>query len=52
MQKKFIAYELEKNLSNPYVPIEEEITGMVDGRDDVAHHEPIEEVDDVQIGGR
>ena len=35
------------DLNNPYIPIEEEIIGMLDERNDA---EPIEEVDNVQIG--
>jgi len=34
----------------PHIPIEEEITSMLDERDDVANNEPIEEIDNVQIG--
>jgi hypothetical protein len=44
----FIKFEPELNLNNPYIPIEEEIIGMLDGGGDVADKGPIEEVD-VQI---
>ena len=46
---KFIIYELEFDLNNPYTPIKEEIIGMLDERGDAADNEPIEEVDNVQI---
>jgi hypothetical protein len=36
--------------SNSYIPTEEEIIGMLDERDDVTDNEPIEEVDNAQIG--
>jgi hypothetical protein len=45
----FIKYELEFNLSNPYVSIEEGSIDMLDERDDATDNEPIEEVDNVQI---
>ena len=47
---EFIKDELEIELDNPHIPIEEEITSMLDERDDAANNEPIEEVDNVQIG--
>ena len=47
---EFINYELEFVLNNPYTPIEEEITCMLDERDDATDNEPIEEVGNVQIG--
>jgi hypothetical protein len=47
---EFIKDELEIELNNPHIPIEEEITSMLDERDDAANNEPIEEVDNVQIG--
>jgi hypothetical protein len=47
---EFIKYELEFDLNNPYIPIEEEIIGMLDKGDDATNNEPIENVDNVQIG--
>ena len=47
---EFIDYELEFDLSNPYMPIEEKIIGMLDERDDAIDNEHVEEVDNVQIG--
>jgi hypothetical protein len=47
--RAFIKYELEFNLSNPYVSIEEGSIDMLDERDDAINNEPIEEVDIVQI---
>jgi hypothetical protein len=38
------------DLHNPYISIEEESISMPDERDDVVDNEPIEEVDNVQIG--
>jgi hypothetical protein len=46
---EFINYELEFDPNNPYIPIKEEIIGMLDGRGDAVDNEPIEEVDNVQI---
>ena len=46
---EFINYELEFDLINPYIPIVEEIIGMLDERHDAFDNEPIEEVDNVQI---
>ena len=31
---EFINYELEFDINNPYIPIEEELIGMLDERDD------------------
>ena len=39
---EFINYELEFDLNNPYIPIEEEVIGMLNGGD-TTHNEPIEE---------
>jgi hypothetical protein len=47
---EFINEELEFDLNNPYIPIEEEIIHTLDKRDDAVDNEPIEEVDNVQIG--
>ena len=48
---EFINYELEFDLKSSYIAIVEENIGMLDGRDEaVADNEPIEEVDNVQIG--
>jgi hypothetical protein len=47
---EFIKYELEIDLNNPYIPIQEEIIGMLDKEDDATNNEPIEKVDNVQIG--
>jgi hypothetical protein len=47
---EFINHELKFDLKNPYIPIEEEIIGMLDGRGDAIDNEPIEKVDNVQIG--
>jgi hypothetical protein len=47
--RAFIKYELEFNLSNPYVSIEEGSIDMLDERDDATNNESIEEVDNVQI---
>ena len=47
---EFINYALEFDLNNSYIPIEEEIIGMLDGKDDATDNEPIEEVDNVQVG--
>ena len=48
---EFIHYELEFNyLNTPYMSIEEEITNILNERDDAADNQPIEEADDMQIG--
>ena len=44
---EFINYELEYDLN---IPPKEEIVGMLNGGGDVTNNEPIEEVDNVQIG--
>ena len=49
MGHEFINYELVFDLNNPYIPIEEDIIYMLDGRGDAAGNRPIEEVDNVQI---
>ena len=41
--------ELEFNLNNVYIPIEDEIIGMLDERDDAVDNKPIEEVHIVWI---
>ena len=46
---EFIDYELEFDLDNPCIPLEEEIIGVFDERDDAIDNEPLEEVDNVQI---
>ena len=46
---EFINYELEYDLNNPYKHAGE-IISMLDERDDVADNEPLEEVENVQIG--
>ena len=40
---------MEFELNNPYIPIEQEIIGMLDERDDAANN-LIEEVDNERIG--
>lgn len=48
---EFIHYELEFNyLNTPYMLIEEEITNILNERDDAADNQPIEEADNMQIG--
>ena len=47
---EFTSDELELDLNNPYIPIEEEIISMLNERDDAVDNEPIEGVDNVQIG--
>ena len=47
---EFIDYEHKFDLNNSYLPIEEEITSMIDERDDAHDNKVIEEVDNVQIG--
>jgi hypothetical protein len=47
---EFINYEMEIDLKNPYVPFEEGVIGMLDERDDATDNDPIEEVDNMQIG--
>ena len=47
---EFINHELEFNLNNPYIPTVEEITCILDERDDATNNEPTEEVYNVQIG--
>ena len=37
-------------MNNPYIPIEEEIISTLDERDNAPDNEPIEEVDNMQIG--
>ena len=37
-------------MNNPYIHIEEEIISTLDERDDAPNNEPIEEVDNMQIG--
>ena len=44
---EFLNHELELVLSNPYIPIDEEITCMVDERHDAADDEPIGEASNV-----
>ena len=44
---EFILYEMEFDLNNPYILIEEEITGMLDERNDVVDNKSIEEFDNV-----
>ena len=47
---KSINYKLKFDLNNPYIPTEEEIVDVLNGRDDVVENEPIiEEVENVQI---
>ena len=46
----FIKYELEFHLNDPYIPIEEEIIGLLDIIGDAIDNEPIEEANNVQIG--
>ena len=41
---------MEFDLSNPQLPIAQEIIGMLDERDDVVDNELIEEVDYERIG--
>jgi hypothetical protein len=38
---------MEFDPNNPYIPIEEEIIGMLDERNDVVDNESIEEFDNV-----
>ena len=47
---EFINYEVEFDLNNSYILIEEEIISMLDESDDAIDNEPIEEIDNVQIG--
>ena len=48
---EFVNNELEFDLNSVYIAIAEEIISMLDERDEaVADNEPIEEVDNVQIG--
>jgi hypothetical protein len=47
---EFINYEMEIDLNNPYVLFEERVIGMLDERDDAIDNDPIEEVDNMQIG--
>ena len=47
---EFINYVLDFDLNNLYIPIEEEIISMLNERDNATNNEPIEEVDNVQIG--
>ena len=49
---EFISYEVEFDINNPYVPVEEEIIGMLDERDDATNNIPLEEVVNVQIDDR
>ena len=48
--REFINYELELYLSNPCIHVEEEITSMLDEKDDATDNKPVEEVDNVQVG--
>ena len=48
---EFIDYELEFDLSNPYIPIEEESIGMLDERDDAIENE-VDNVKDWRCGGK
>jgi hypothetical protein len=45
----FITYELEFHLDIAYIPIDEEVIGMLNEGDVVANNEPIEETSNVQI---
>ena len=47
---EFINHDWNLMQNNPYIPIEEEILGMHDGKDFAAYNEPIEENDNVQLG--
>ena len=47
---EFINHDWNLMQNNPYIPIEEEILGMHDGKDSAAYNEPIEENDNVQLG--
>ena len=38
---KCINYKLETSLNNPYIPIEEEIIGMLDAIDDASDNDPL-----------
>ena len=49
IEHEFVNYELEFDLNNPYIPIEEEIIGMLDEINDAIDNEHVEEVDHVQI---
>ena len=49
---EFINYELEFEPNNSYIPNEEEIISMLDDIHDAIDNEPIEEADNVRIGGR
>ena len=47
---EFINHDLEFALSNLCIPIEEELICMLDEMGDGIDKEPIEEVDNVQVG--
>ena len=46
---EFITFELDFDLNNPYLPIEEEIIGILDDKYNAIDNELIEIVDNVQI---
>ena len=47
-----INYELEFDPNNPHIPTEEDIISMLDDIHDATDNEPIEEANNVQLGGR